>query len=71
MEVKWDQNACSNMPVCVLTSLPNVFKVEDGNFVIDPRGCFGGRSSGDVVCEVPFWRFVSSGLSLTSFILIN
>lgn len=34
MEVKWDQNACSHAGVCV-NSLPNVFKIEDGNFVID------------------------------------
>ncbi|MDG1688028.1 MAG: (4Fe-4S)-binding protein [Gammaproteobacteria bacterium] len=34
MEVKWDQNACEHAGVCV-NSLPNVFKVEDGNFVID------------------------------------
>jgi len=35
MEVKLDQNACEHAGVCV-NSLPNVFKVEDGNFVIDP-----------------------------------
>lgn len=35
MEVKWDENVCSHAGVCV-NSLPNVFKVEDGNFVIDP-----------------------------------
>ena len=34
MEVKWDQNACEHACLCV-NSLPNVFKVEDGNFVID------------------------------------
>jgi len=34
MEVKWDQNSCEHAGVCV-NSLPNVFKVEDGNFVID------------------------------------
>ena len=34
MEVKWDENACVHAGVCV-NSLPNVFKVEDGSFVID------------------------------------
>jgi len=34
MEVKWDENTCSHAGVCV-NSLPNVFKVEDGSFVID------------------------------------
>lgn len=34
MEVKWDQNVCSHAGVCVNT-LPNVFKVEGGSFVID------------------------------------
>jgi len=34
MEVKWDQDVCSHAGVCVNT-LPNVFKVEDGKFVID------------------------------------
>lgn len=34
MEVKWDENTCSHSGVCV-NSLPNVFKVEDGKFVID------------------------------------
>lgn len=34
MEVKWDENVCSHAGVCV-TSLPNVFKVEDGKSVIN------------------------------------
>ena len=34
MEIKWDQDVCSHAGVCV-TSLPDVFKVEDGKFVID------------------------------------
>ncbi|MDD5114765.1 MAG: (4Fe-4S)-binding protein [Methylobacter sp.] len=34
MQVIWDQNKCSHAGVCV-RSLPNVFKVVDGQFVID------------------------------------
>ena len=34
MEVRWDQDVCSHAGVCV-NSLPKVFKVEDGSFVID------------------------------------
>jgi len=34
MDVKWDQDVCSHAGVCV-NSLPKVFKVEDGSFVID------------------------------------
>lgn len=34
MEVKWDQNACEHAGVCV-SSLPDVFKVEDSKFIID------------------------------------
>ncbi len=35
MEVKWNENKCCHAGVCV-KSLPNVFKVEDGEFLIDP-----------------------------------
>lgn len=34
MQVKWDVNKCCHAGVCV-KSLPDVFKVEDGEFVID------------------------------------
>lgn len=34
MQVKWDENKCCHVGVCV-KSLPNVFKVEDGEFVTD------------------------------------
>ncbi len=34
MQVKWDQDKCQHAGVCV-KSLPEVFKVVDGNFVID------------------------------------
>ncbi len=35
MQVTWDQTTCCHSGVCV-KSLPDVFKVEDGRFVIDP-----------------------------------
>jgi len=35
MKVNWDSNACQHAGVCVNT-LPKVYKVEDGDFVIDP-----------------------------------
>lgn len=34
MKVTWDANRCCHAGVCVKT-LPEVFKVEDGQFVID------------------------------------
>jgi uncharacterized Fe-S cluster protein YjdI len=34
MQVLWDQNKCCHAGVCV-QSLPDVFKVLDGQFVID------------------------------------
>lgn len=35
MQVKWEENKCCHAGVCVL-SLPDVFKVENGEFLIDP-----------------------------------
>jgi uncharacterized Fe-S cluster protein YjdI len=35
MQVTWNQNTCCYSGVCV-KSLPEVFKVEDGEFKIDP-----------------------------------
>ena len=35
MQVNWNQNTCCHSGVCV-KSLPDVFKVKDGEFVIDP-----------------------------------
>jgi uncharacterized Fe-S cluster protein YjdI len=35
MQVKWDENKCCHAGVCV-KSLPDVFRVVDGNFLIDP-----------------------------------
>lgn len=34
MQVEWDQTKCCHAGVCV-NSLPDVFKVVDGEFVID------------------------------------
>ncbi|HTT77453.1 MAG TPA: (4Fe-4S)-binding protein [Candidatus Binataceae bacterium] len=35
LQVQWDSNACIHSGNCV-KSLPQVFKVEGGTFVIDP-----------------------------------
>lgn len=35
MQVTWSPNTCCHSGVCV-KSLPDVFKVEDGEFKIDP-----------------------------------
>ena len=51
MEVKWDENVCSHAGVCV-TTLPNVFKVEDGNFVIDTEAASEAEIR-DVVSKCP------------------
>lgn len=37
MKVTWDENTCIHAGKCVQGS-PNVFKVEDGQFVIDESG---------------------------------
>lgn len=34
MQVKWDQNKCCHAGVCV-SLLPDVFKIEEGRFVIE------------------------------------
>ena len=34
MQVNWDENKCCHAGVCV-SSLPEVFKIENGQFVID------------------------------------
>lgn len=34
MNVKWDESICTHSGHCV-QSLPNVFKIENGEFVID------------------------------------
>jgi uncharacterized Fe-S cluster protein YjdI len=37
VQVTWDKNVCIHSGNCVKT-LPQVFKVENGKFVIDPSG---------------------------------
>ena len=37
MKVNWDESVCIHAGKCV-QSLPTVFKIEDGNFVIDESG---------------------------------
>ena len=37
MQTKWDEGTCIHAGKCV-ESLPTVFKVEDGQFVIDQSG---------------------------------
>lgn len=37
MKVTWDESTCIHAGKCVAGS-PNVFKIEDGNFVIDESG---------------------------------
>jgi uncharacterized Fe-S cluster protein YjdI len=42
LEVKWDSKVCIHSGNCVKT-LPEVFKVQDGKFVIDPAAADEGR----------------------------
>ncbi len=37
MKISWDQDTCIHAGKCVQGS-PNVFKIEDGQFVIDETG---------------------------------
>ena len=45
MKVNWDEEVCTHSANCV-KSLPQVFKVEGGKFVIDPSAGVRGRSPG-------------------------
>jgi uncharacterized Fe-S cluster protein YjdI len=51
MQVNWDSSKCCHAGVCV-KSLPEVFKVEDGQFVIDPAKA-SEEEVKDVVCQCP------------------
>ena len=42
LEVTWDSKVCIHSGNCVKT-LPQVFKVENGKFVIDPSAADDGR----------------------------
>lgn len=46
MNIQWDENKCCHAGVCV-KSLPEVFKIENGQFVIDT-----GNATQDAVLEV-------------------
>lgn len=37
LRVSWNETTCQHAGVCV-TQLPQVFKIEDGQFVIDTQG---------------------------------
>ena len=37
LKVNWDESVCQHAAVCV-NSLPTVFKIENGSFVIDTEG---------------------------------
>lgn len=37
LKVNWDESTCQHAGVCV-NSLPQVFKLENGEFVIDSQG---------------------------------
>jgi len=42
LEVTWDSKVCIHSGNCV-KSLPQVFRVEDGKFVIDPSAADDGK----------------------------
>ncbi len=46
MQVIWDQNKCCHAGVCV-QSLPAVFKIHEGQFIIDPS-----KASPDAIIDV-------------------
>ena len=50
IQVKWDETVCIHSANCV-KKLPNVFKVENGQFMIDESGAWKTRSG-------PSWRNV-------------
>ncbi|ESS73946.1 hypothetical protein MGMO_8c00830 [Methyloglobulus morosus KoM1] len=51
MQVTWDENKCCHTGVCV-KSLPDVFRIEDGQFVIDPSKASEAEVK-DIVCQCP------------------
>ena len=51
MKVHWDENVCQHAGVCV-NSLPAVFRIEDGAFVIDPTAA-DERQLRDVCATCP------------------
>lgn len=51
MQVNWDSNKCCHAGVCV-KSLPEVFKIEEGQFIIDPSKA-SEEEVKDAVCQCP------------------
>lgn len=51
MQVKWDEHKCCHAGVCV-KELPEVFKVENGQFVIDSEAA-SKEVIADVVSQCP------------------
>ena len=51
MKVTWDENVCTHSGNCVKT-LPEVFKIEDGKFVIDESGA-GEEAIRETVAACP------------------
>jgi uncharacterized Fe-S cluster protein YjdI len=51
MKIQWDENQCSHSGQCV-KSLPEVFKVENGQFIIEPDKGTEGKVL-EVIKECP------------------
>jgi len=51
IEMHWDKAVCCHAGVCV-ESLPQVFKIEDGQFRIDPHAASADRIR-EVVSQCP------------------
>ncbi|MFK8068958.1 MAG: (4Fe-4S)-binding protein [Gammaproteobacteria bacterium] len=51
MKVEWNEKTCQHAGVCVKT-LPAVFKIEDGSFVIDPSAA-SEEEVRDVLAKCP------------------
>lgn len=51
LKINWDESTCQHAGVCV-NSLPDVFKIQDGNFVIDSNAA-GEKQIRDVCAACP------------------
>jgi len=51
LKIHWDENRCCHAGICV-ENLPEVFRIEDGRFEIDPNGAEPERIR-DVVARCP------------------
>ena len=61
MKVTWDQDTCSHAGKCVQGS-PEVFKVVDGNFVINESAA--SEQEVRATCVLPIWCFKDRRLIL-------